>query len=301
MVHDEVELLRWDAAMVELFGGQRVPMKPSRGRLFFTPSGMALVLERTKKPSAELREALTREGFFDKGITITVKDNDSMTPQPKPLERDIPSTLSREDRMFEYEVMQKLLGQLERLKEPPLRGLAITAAETALGRKLDDLRFGEGVQAIFEAVAPAPKKKVATLPRRRPTPDGPFFTEDEFYSMTRIGQMAGGYTAKTAGVAADTVAKRLGYSREQIRNEQLFGINQVAMRPDSSTGKKRQMVRFSMAFANKVIVELRVNPGLEPTLTQGIPTLSPFGGTSTGHPLLSRGPFDEDDATSRRS
>jgi hypothetical protein len=301
MVHDEQELLRWDAAMEQLFGGKRVPTKPSRGRLFFSSAGMALVLSRTSKPSAELREALTRERFFHGGITISVKDNDSMTPQLKPSDQPVPSsTLTKEERMFEYEVMQKLLEQLERLDDPQLRGLAITAAETALGRKLDDLRFGEGVKTIFEAAAPAPAPKKAAPKPRRTISEGPFFTDDDFYSMTRIGQMAGGYTAKTAGLAADVVAKRLGYSRNRIRNEQL-PINQIAMRPDSSTGKKRQMVRFSRDFANKVIMELRSNPEFEATLTQGIPTLPTFGGAGGGHPLLSRGPFDEDDPTSRRS
>ena len=242
-----------------------------------------------------------REGYFRNiSDVMVVKDEPQLKPSGQPLELHVPpSRASKEDRMFEYEVMQKLLEQLERIEDPQLRGLAITAAETALGRQLQDLRgedvkTSDGIKAQLPAVVTLP-----TLPSR-PTPDGPFFTEDEFYSMTRIGQMAGGYTAKTAGVAADHIAKRLGFSRDQIREEQL-AINQIAMRPDSSTGKKRRMVRFSRSFANKVIVELRTNTELEPTLTQGIPTLSAFSGGPTTHPLLSRGPFDEDDAISRRS
>jgi len=308
MIYEEAVLRKYEREHEEAGNGTLKAVKPTRGRLFFTPDGMLRVLNRTSKPSEELRSALMGEGYFrNVREPVVVKDEPlrvpaNKTPAPPPLPR------SKEDRMFEYRIMQKLLEQLERLEEPQLRGLAITAAETALGRKLEDLRAPSnfsvhpGGPLHLQTTTPHPGVvNLETAPKpRRPSPDGPFFTDDEFYSMTRIGQMAGGYTAKTAGVAADTVAKRLGYTHDQIRNDQL-PINQIAMRPDSSTGKKRQMVRFSTAFANKVIVELRVNPALEPTLTQGIPTLSPFGGTSTSHPLLSRGPFDEDDATSRRS
>jgi hypothetical protein len=301
MLHDEDWLRRYEKQHQDAGNGTLKAVKPTRGRLFFTPGGMLRVLNRTSKPSEELRAALMREGYF-RNIreVMVVKDE----PAPQPLEPQVPlSTLSKEDRMFEYEVMQKLLEQLERLEEPPLRGLAITAAETALGRKLEDLRFGEGVKTILEAAVPkqVPAPTLydgVVIPAPRPIPEGPFFTDNDFYSMTRIGQMAGGYTAKTAGVAADAVGRRLGYTHDQVRNAQL-PINQIAMRPDSSTGKKRRMVRFSMSFANKVIVELRVSPKLEPTLTQGVPTLSAFSGT-TSHPLLSRGPFDED-GPARRS
>jgi len=333
MVHDVHVLRRYEEEHEEAGNGSLKPTSSARGRLFFTPTGLLHVLNRSSKKSEDLRSALTREGYFDKvgGMAMVVKDVTGInvprqfimgkpchrcdrpldanedcpcTPAPRVSAKRIPLNTvpaappparSKEERMFEYEVIQNLLGQLERLTDPQLRGLAITAAEIALGRELKDLRFGEGAKTILGGVIAAPKKAAAPAPKPRLSTEGPFFKDNDFYSMTRIGQMAGGYTAKTAGVAVDLVGKRLGYAKDQLRNEQL-PINEVSLRPDSSTGKKRPMVRFSRDFSNKVIIELRTNPELEPTLTQGIPTLSPFGGARTG-PILSRGPFDEDDAT----
>lgn len=333
MVRDVREIRRYEREHRDAGNGFLKPTSSSRGRLFFTPKGLLYVLNRSSKPSEDLRSALTEAGYLDKfeSMMTVAKPLNTVFVRGQPCHRcrrpldaneDCPCTpavkvatpkripvntvpatppppRSKEERMFEYEVMQRLLEQLERLSEPQLRGLAITAAETALGRELKDLRFGEGVKTVFKAVAPVGVAIAVEGQKKLPrlSADGPFFKDDDFYSMTRIGQMAGGYTARMAGIAVDLVCKRLGYSSWQVRNEQL-PINEISMRPDSSTGKKRPMVRFARDFANKVITELRTNPELEPTLTQGIPTLSAFGETSPGHPLLSRGPFDEDDATS---
>ena len=197
--------------------------------------------------------------------------------------------------MFEYEVMQTLLGHLERLTDPQLRGLAITAAETALSRELKDLRFGEGVKTILSPAAP---KKAEPVPAPRQSAAGPLFLEEDFYSMTRIGEKAGNYSARSAGIAANIYGDRCGYTPEQLRTTQL-SINQIEMRPDTSTGKKRLMVRFSKSFSNEVIKELRTNPAFQPmTVTRGVSTLPGFDAGS--QPLLSRGPFDEE-TTSRHS
>jgi hypothetical protein len=289
MVHDVPTLRRYEKEHEDAGNGSLKLVSSTRGRLFFTPEGMMSVLNRTSKPSEDLRSALERNGFFKGvfGVTIVKDEPKVIPPAPKPA---APS-LSKEDRMFEYEVMQKLLEQLERLDNPNLRGLAITAAETALGRELEDLRLGEGVKTIFEAAVPK-KPKVVQHPAA-----GPLFLEEDYYSMTRIGEKAGGYSAKSAGMAANNIAHSYGYTPEQIRNEPL-PINQIEMRPDSSTGKKRRMVRFNKTFANQVVAELRGNPGFEPaTFARGVPTLSAFSDGS--QPLLSRGPFDEDEATRR--
>ena len=286
LVHDETLLRRYEQEHQDAGSGVLAAVKPTRGRLFFTPGGMLKVLNRTSKPSEELRSTLLREGYF-KNIhePMVVKDEVASKKILEP-------TRSKEDRMFEYDVMQKLLEQLERLENPQLRDLAISAAEVALGRELTDLRFGEGIAVLFERVR-APKTSKAPE-QSAPFDVGPLFTKEDYYSMTKIGEMAGGFSATIAGKAADTVAARSQYTHDQIRNEDL-PINQVIMRPDSSTGKKRPMVRFSMMFANQVVVELRTNPKFEATLTRGIPTLPEFAARSNEVvPLLSRGPFDED-------
>jgi hypothetical protein len=118
---------------------------------------------------------------------------------------------------------------------------------------------------------------------------GPIFTHEDYYSMTRIGELAGGYTARQAGLAANIVAARINFTAEQIRTEQL-PINQIVMRPDSTSGKKRQMVRFCKSFANEVVHELRTNVAFEPDLSPGIPTVTSFEEGS--YPSLARGPFD---------
>ncbi len=289
LVQDEELLSLYRELFRRVHGFEVTPVKIKRGRLFFTPNGMAKVLRKTSKPTAEL-EAVFRKNFEFDNVNL---DQDVPTAPPSS-----PPPKSLEDRKFEYEVMQNLIKQLERLQQPQLRSLAITAAETALGRRLDEVRTGEVLNNVFTATASTPRRTPAkttvevtttTAHPPRVVIEGPLFTSNDFYSMTRIGEKAGGYSAKQAGLAADIVAKHLGYTREQIRNEQL-PINQLAMRPDTTTGKKRQMVRFHTDFANKVVEELRRNPQFVPEAVQsGIPTF----GSNQSYPTLSRGPLDE--------
>ncbi len=121
-------------------------------------------------------------------------------------------------------------------------------------------------------------------------PSGPLFLEEDYYSMTRIGEKAGGYSAKQAGAAVSLVGRRHGYRPYDLRNCGL-PVNQILMRPDSSTGKERKMVRFNKDFANEVVLELRNNPEFEPAFTRGIPTITPFA-EEKSYPKLSQGPFD---------
>ena len=288
MVHDEDLLRLYEKEHQDAGNGALFPVKTTRGRLFFTSTGMSEVLRRTSKPAEEFRLALIQDGYL-KDVRESGFLRDRTTPRSPP----------RETRIFEYEVIQKLIEQLERLDEPQLRGLAITAAEIALDRKLEEIRLGESVRHTFQGLKqahpkppPKPPPKPVILQEDGDTPVGPILIQEDYYSMTFIGTLAGGYTAKTVGVAVDMVAARLGYTHDQIRNEKL-PINQLQMRPDSSTGKKRQMARFTKEFSNRVLAELRSNPTLEPTLTPGIPTLSTLNPEAVA-PRLNRGPFDED-------
>lgn len=280
-------LQSYDELYARVHAVELKPVHPTRGRLFFTLDGLVKVLRKTSKPTSELEAALRNK--YD-GVNWNPDVKTTSTPSPAPQ--------SLEDRKFEYEVVQTLIQQLERLQNPQLRSLAITAAETALGRRLDEVRTGEALNNVFTATASTPRREpvkptlevtTTTTHPARVVVDGPTFTKNDFYSMTRIGEKAGGYSAKQAGQAADIVAKRFGYTREQIRNEEL-PINQLAMRPDTTTGRKRQMVRFHTKFANQVVLELRQNPDFVPEFTpSGIPTFE----SNEGYPTLSRGPLDE--------
>lgn len=332
MIHEESVIRKYEREYKEAGNGELTPVRPKRGRLFFTPRGLLKVLSRTSKPSEELRAAVMHAGHFKMlDIQMVVKDKalqdkiafgkeftfgkEFIAGTPcrrceRPLDRsqDCPCTpapkivakpkrvtantvpvatapRSRDERMFEYEVMQKLIRQLQSSSlAPPLRALAITAAETALGRELSDLRMGEAVQTIFKA---APPQKPPEAPGDPITTDGPLFVGVDYYSMTRIGEKAGGYSARQAGLAANIVASALGLTPAQIRTENMT-INQIVMRPDSTTGKERPMVRFHTDFANHVVGELRENPKFSPSLARGVPTLS----FAEDLPLLSRGPFE---------
>lgn len=276
LIHDEVTLDIYRQRYFTVHGEHVKPMAADRGRLFFTPRGIVKVLNKTtKKTGSLLRDALEQEGYL-KGL-----DLQDAAPEAKK---------SKEDRKFEYEVMRTLIEQLERLKDAQLRELAITAAETALGRELKNLR---PLGRVMSFTVPQPWDSFPDEPKRDPS--GPMFTEKGYYSLTRIGEKAGGYTARVAGLAADNVAKGLGYTREEIRTRQL-PINELAMRPDTTTGKKRQMVRFRMDFANQVVAELRANPDFEPTLppkTSG--SLPSFYAGQTQYPKLSKGVFEDEE------
>ena len=314
--HEEVVIRKYEHEHLEAGNGFLRPVSAKRGRLFFTAEGLVKVLNRSTKNTEPLRQALARGGYLDslKGVMI-VKDE---APQAfirgvpcarcdRPLDRnaDCPCTPplpvaaptplveaeppvqvpSQDVREYEHGIYQTLMGHLANNQNGlDLRRLAIIAAEVGLGRELHEVRklFG-----LIPAKKPQPKKTAPT-----PIPKGPVFTTDGFYSMTRIGALAGGYTSRQAGLAINLVGDRHGYSPEQLRNEQL-PVNEVAMRPDSTTGKKRQMVRFAKEFANAVVLELRLNDKFRPSLARGIPTLPAFeSGGDEGYPSLARGPLD---------
>ena len=299
MTHDEETIRNYEELYRQVHGYAVKPMKSSRGRLFFLPQGLGQLLKKSTKPTAHVVAALENRGI-DLKMDAPLSPNEESTPlpdAPTPAVEEAPAK-SLEDRKFEYGVMQELIKQLERLQQPQLRSLAITAAETALGRRLDEVRTGEVLNNVFTATASTPRRAptkptlevtTTTTHPARVVVDGPIFTKNDFHSMTRIGEKAGGYSAKQAGQAADIVAERFGYTREQIRNKEL-PINQLAMRPDTTTGRKRQMVRFHTKFANQVVLELRQNPQFMPEAAPtGIPTFE----SNEGYPTLSRGPLEE--------
>lgn len=276
MFNDTPTLDAYKGLFYETHGRDPISASPSRGVLFFTATGLHKVFQKTSKSVPEDLRAV--------GSAKAPRDNSSS--------KDKPIELSKEDRLFEYQVLQTLLEQLERLQTPALRNLAITSAETALGRRLNELRTGETLSSIFTQTASPKSPQVISAPRS--VPWGPLFVKEDYYSMTRIGEMAGGYSAKQAGFAADIVAKDLGYTRAQIRKEKL-SINEVSMRPDTTTGQKRLMVRFHKDFANRIVQELRSNPEFEPI--GGSPTITTFNGGDKQYPLLSRGPLDDQGPT----
>jgi hypothetical protein len=201
-----------------------------------------------------------------------------------------------DDRRFKYEVLQKLLTQLQELDElPMLCLLAIEAAEIALGKDLTDLRNKYAFQVPSTPTSTSAPGVIlrldAGITPAPSVPDGPVFTEQGYYGLKQIGEMAGGYAPAVAGKAANVVAEALDYTPEQIRTEQL-DFNELPMLPDSSTGKPRRMYRFNLTFANEVIRELRESADFRPR-DRPLPLTSFSSGS---HPKLSQGPFDEDAA-----
>lgn len=184
--------------------------------------------------------------------------------------------------MRQYKVLQTLLTQLQELKEPALQLLAIEAAEIALGRSLDDLRT---------SLLKSPWEESSSSALVGPRPPGPLLTQERYYRLSEIGELAGGYPAATAGRAADVVAARMGFSREQIRRTKL-DFNELPMLPDNTTGKPRQMYRFNLEFSNAVVVELRQNSEFVPQDRPMPPTDFSQGADSS--PKLSQGPFPDD-------
>jgi hypothetical protein len=293
LVHDHDWLQKYE----EEYGKRIAPIKPvkeSRGRLFLTPNGVMKVLLRTTKDSSALESSLKKAGFLDAG-TAEVQE----VPKKSGLETDTSGsgiddllTIKKglaDDRQFKYEVLQKLLTQLQELQDPLLRLLAIEAAEIALGKELVDLRNREAFKMPSTPAPSAPKLSV--IPPALGVPDGPIFKEQGYYGLKQIGEMAGGYAPSVAGKAANVVAESMDYTAEQIRTEQL-DFNELPMLPDSTTGKPRKMYRFNLMFANMVIRELRENPAFRPR-DRPMPLTSFSSGS---HPKLSQGPFDEDAA-----
>lgn len=262
MVRDEKTLLRYDAEYEAAGNGELKPTKTTRGRLFYTPAGVLKVFARTSKPTREIHQEFSNSGYLFNGTLPKADQKGDEVIKP---EKPQAPGITKGERRFYYEVMRTLLADLERLTDPSLRELAIKSAEMILGPfALKDVRLGMGIKAFVKIVHPS------AVPKRLSVA-GPLFLQEDYYSMTRIGEMAAQaperkmYTAVTAGHAADVVAKKLGYGHDQIRSEPLR-FNQVKKRPDSTTGARREMVRFSKDFSNQVIRELRANPKFEATL-----------------------------------
>lgn len=233
------------------------PMKPARGRVFLLPDGLRQVLERSSKDrAAELLAALERKQLVPRYLDEPPRRKPQKAPEPqrKPasphVERsglpDVDAVLER--RRQDYEVMQKLLEQLRELDGRPLAFLAIEAAETMLGRRLDDLR-----ERITARQAP---------PRPGRESRGPIFGDEGFYSLTQIGKKAGGYSAKMAGRAANVVGARWGYEPEDIRTRELW-FNDLSPWQDDG-GNEHQLFRFNREFSNLVLDELRAGSRYRP-------------------------------------
>ena len=265
------------------------PMKPERGRLFLTPTGVDRALSLTsKKMKYKVGDSLEEAGFLDAAPVDFQRD-------PEPIQAIEGLTNIRGDlisiRQHNYDVLQKLITQLQELQDPQLKLLAIEAAEIALGRKLTDLRNHYSMKAPPSEPKP-PSVPSSVTPPRSSDPEGPVFKETGFYGLKQIGEMAGGYTSVVAGKAANKVAEEMGYTAHQIRSEQLE-FNELPMLPDSTSGKLRKMYRFNKEFANEVIRELRESPDFVPQ-DRPMPLTSFNAGAGT-QPKLNQGPFQDED------
>jgi hypothetical protein len=229
-------------------------------------------------------------------------------------------TTSLEDRRFRYNALQTLLQQLGSLERPELRLLALEAAEVALDRSLpliqrmlqdpgDRTRALEagsdhpviaatpgaqgsgGVSAADPIVSttPAVARAGGLMSSPRTSLEGPRFHGQGWHSLTQIGEKAGGYSARTAGLAADVVASRMGLSRAQIRHASL-NFNRMVKVRDTTRGKPRDVAHFNTDFSNDVIDELRRNPEFTPQVP---PSVTSFG--SGAFPKLTREVILSDD------
>jgi hypothetical protein len=321
LVYEEMVLRRYEATHKERGFGTLRPMNPARGRLFFTAAGIQRILRHTSKDIEVLLEELRQAGLLEAPSTssrhpslefleleeLQLEASSSSTDQVPPGVHDDPGNRSPglEQRKWEYSVLERLLEHLEVITLPHLQKLAITSAEVALGRELEELRAGlessrahAGFAALMggrmrdpaPVVDPAPpvSTSLSSPPEFFPT------TLDAFYTLSQIGAKAGGYSARAAGLAANLVAARRGFSPSTIRTEHL-SFNRIYERPDAS-GTMRAMYNFAAEFANEVIVELQTNPQFEPQPLSSPPDLSAeFGRTDRRYPILSRGPFEDEE------
>jgi hypothetical protein len=338
--HDGARIRDWEAGTQHILDAK--PIKPARGLLFFSSSGLLKILGKSTKERASRLLHLFETGELNLYFPADVlgapppqqlQESSEMLPPldtHEQLELDLEASeelegpgIKEADRFFQYEVLQRLIGQLQELEIPALQVLAIEAAEIALDRNLGDLRQQLGfplisssstlrpnhehsgdpaAAAFFEDLVniDIPDEEVIRLleqegttppPLVMSTPEGPRFTSPSYNSLSRIGAMAGGYSAKTAGVAADLVAKTYGFSHDDIRKKQLH-INQLVMLPDRR-GKPRQMYRFSRDFSNKVVLELRTNSALLPERPKAEGKPQPRN--------LSVGPFEDEPRPPKQS
>lgn len=299
VVHDDRWLEKYEAAYIKHIADTITAANERRGRMFFTSSGVKKVLERTtRKGATQVEQALQKAGFFGKLQPAPAPEPHRPVVRTEELQPLVEIKRSLiEVRQHNYEVIQKLIVQLTDLQDDDLRLLAIEAAEIALGREFPDLRAkyqssttsATSQQTSSTTTPPTPQPPPKPVPAA--IPSGPVFRDPTmFYSCKQIGQMAGGYSARTAGEAANVVGRRWGHTSEEIRTQQL-SFNELPVLPDTQ-GKPRKMFRFNLKFANEVVAELRNNPVFRPQ--PGVATLSPFGGASS-YPKLSKGPFSDEE------
>lgn len=268
LVHTEGFLRAYEARYRESVGPIRAA-KPERGRMFLLPSGVQKVVARCSREEearivAQALEDL--EGQLERGVPSgELERSNSRSSTRAQADRDV--ELSLEERRFQYEVLERLLGHLKTTKKPELRQLAVVSAEVALGRRLEDIR------ALLEPVQS--EQRVPQDPGDDHVPElraaqGELFDviPGIFYRLTDIGEKAGGYSSVAAGKAANIVAAKMGFTAQEIRTKRL-GFNQLEERPDTTTGKLRTMFRFDGAFSNKVVIELRSNPMFVPKPSAG--------------------------------
>lgn len=296
MIHEADELRRYEREHERRLFGELRPMSPARGRLFFLEAGLRKLLRHTTKDTSDLELELARAGILPQTAPPLERGGPSslVTDQPGPLEHGDPAERSRpslEERKFEYEVLERLLAHLREIEDRALQDLAITSAEAALARPLEELRSQLETSRATAALA-----NLAGLRKPGRPPERPLFFEipGTFFSLKEIGYKAGGYSSSAAGKAANVVAERRGYTPDQIRRQKL-SFNQLLELPDPR-GKLRKMYRFDGSFANEVVAELRSNPSFSPA---PVPELEDFGVGGERYPKLSRGPFeDEEEAPS---
>jgi hypothetical protein len=323
IVHDEQLLRRYENLHEEFVGPIRA-MKPERGRMFLTPSGLRKVFWHSSKEGVDaVKEALApllrdpSVGWLSSPPSFEGSRDPRahQVVEPEGAGSDIELELDALERQRQYDILEKLIDHLWHIKEPALRRLAITSAELGLGRKLEDIRAFEEppprkpevalspttispiqVEEIVPAAPEVPvvdetDKVALEYLENRPVTQGAFFPaiRNVHYGLKLIGEKAGGYSAVQAGKAADVVAATMGYSHDDIRQRQLE-FNVLPSLPDNISGKLRKMYRFNSEFANRVIRELRANPEFVPTAPRD---LTPFGQRTAELPTLSKGPFED--------
>jgi hypothetical protein len=221
------------------------------------------------------------------------ESRETITPSSDP-----PSSL--EERKFQHEVLQFLIQNLHQHAENPLlRRLALEAAETSLGRKIN-LEAPSPGELLSSSSELGGSPRVLEPPSRPDAPSAPprsappVFTSG-WHTMSEIGQMAGGFSASTAGKAADQLAAGFGVTPAQMRAQRtvfsrLVTLERQTNPRDRRHGRQITQVQFTADFANRMVELLRSDPAFTP---KARPVLSSFDAGGEHLPKLSR-PLDLD-------
>lgn len=307
-----------------------LPVVHSRlGRIFLTEAGLAKFLRMTAKPRAhtlQLALAAVSPAFRAPDLEpledhVSSKPSDpqadsSTARAPERSAREFARDPASSDQAldhrssdpdrggdlerlrFRHEVYQQLLSNAYKYRsETDLLRLALTAAEDALGHRVEGIRMLEAVRAPQPTpeAARAPSTDRTATPTRTwlvaPT-NSRVFTNG-WHTMSEIGSRAGGYSAVSAGKAADIVAANFHVSPHELRTSDT-PFSRVKQVRDSSTGKPRPQVEFNSDVANLIVDTLRTLSEFRP---KERPELAPFGAGAEDSPKLSR-PVDLSDAAS---